>query len=53
MDEPAPNKLLKWELAARFNWTLEYIGRLSMQDIQDYYQVRDGMGKAGVSWSKH
>ncbi len=45
---PIPNEYFEWELALKTGWTLEYIRGLSMQDIEDYFQIADGKAKAGV-----
>jgi hypothetical protein len=46
MGAPAPVELLKWELAERFGWTLEYIRGLTMRDIQEFYSIADAKYKA-------
>lgn len=46
--KPLPSQYIVWELVFRTGWTLEYIRSLSMQDIQDYQQIIDGMKKAGA-----
>jgi hypothetical protein len=42
-----PFQYFEWDLAFKTGWTLEYIRSLSMQDIEDYYQIMDGKAKAG------
>ena len=39
---PVPKELMKWELAKEFGWTLDYIDSLSLQDVHEYYQIKDG-----------
>ncbi len=43
---PAPKELLEWQLAERFGWTLNYIRSLTMQDLQNLFQIDDGRNKA-------
>ena len=40
---------MRWELAERFGWTLEYIDALKLGDLHEYIQVVDGRGKASRS----
>jgi hypothetical protein len=40
---------IRWSLAEKFGWTLEYIDNLSLGDIYDYYQLQDGRNKAAKS----
>lgn len=44
-----PIEKLRWDLAERFGWTLEYIDALSMEELHEYLQVQDGLGKASTS----
>lgn len=46
MGAPAPSEILKWTLAEKFGWTLEYIEGLSMAQIHEYYQLQDAKYKA-------
>ena len=48
MGAPAPGELSKWELAEKFGWTLDYIEGMSMQEIHEYYQIKDAKIKARV-----
>lgn len=41
-----PFEYTRWKLAEKFGWTLEYIDSLSLQDMQDYWQIQDGIGRA-------
>jgi hypothetical protein len=36
----------RWHLAEQYGWTLDYVDSLSMDDMQEYYQVQDGLVKA-------
>ncbi len=42
----APFELLRWSMAERFGWTLDYIDSLTIKDIEQLFQVDDGRGKA-------
>lgn len=46
MGTPAPPELLKWELVEHYHWTLEYVESLTMQQIHEYYQIKDARMKA-------
>ena len=41
-----PMEYYRWELARECGWTLEYIDNLSMQDFQNWIQIRDAKVKA-------
>lgn len=43
---PAPPEMLRWELAGRYGWTLDYIDSLSVQNIHEFIQIRDARNKA-------
>jgi len=43
---PLPDEWLRWELARTFGWTLEYVDSMSIADLHEYLQVRDGEIKA-------
>jgi hypothetical protein len=43
--EPAPLQLVRWTLAERFGWTLEYIDGLAVQEMHDLIQIDDGRAK--------
>ena len=44
---PAPVfELMRWSMAERFGWTLDYIDSLSMADIHEFFQIEDGRAKA-------
>ncbi len=42
----APPELITWQMVKETGWTLEYIRGLSMQDFNDYMQIKDGLSKA-------
>lgn len=42
-----PAEYTEWKIAFDTGWTLEYIRSMSMQDIENYYQVKDATRKAG------
>jgi len=46
--ESAPMELLRWQMAERFGWTLEYIDSLLLRDLQEWLQIADAQAKAGV-----
>lgn len=37
-----PLEALRWLLAERFGWTLEYVDSLSVADVHEFLQVEDG-----------
>ncbi len=41
-----PQELVRWKIAERFGWTLEYVDALSMGDLLELYHVDDGIAKA-------
>jgi hypothetical protein len=41
-----PWEFYRWKLAEQFGWTLEYIDGLSLADLHQWYQVRDGQSNA-------
>lgn len=44
--KPAPLELAIWDMAEKFGWTLAYIESLTMEQFDEYQQVRDGRMKA-------
>jgi hypothetical protein len=34
---------VRWELAEKFGWTLEYIDSLSMETLHEYLQIQAGI----------
>ena len=45
-DGEAPLELIRWNLAERFGWTLEYVDALSWQDMAELNQIDDGRMRA-------
>ncbi|MDD3948751.1 MAG: hypothetical protein PHT43_04740, partial [Anaerolineaceae bacterium] len=41
-----PWEYWRWELVKETGWTLEYVDALSVADMNEWLQVRDGMSKA-------
>jgi hypothetical protein len=41
-----PFALVRWSMAERFGWTLEYIDSLSVADLLEFYAVEEGKEKA-------
>jgi hypothetical protein len=33
-------------LAEQYGWSLEYVDSLSLADMEEYFQIQDGTGKA-------
>ena len=44
--EAQPFEYIRWKMAERFGWTLEYIDELPLAEIQRFLQVEDGTIKA-------
>lgn len=44
--KPVPFEVIRWELAERFGWTLEYIDSLSLEALGDYTRIQDARAKA-------
>lgn len=42
-----PDEYIEWKMAFETGWTLDYIRSLTMQDRENYLQVKDGANKAG------
>jgi hypothetical protein len=40
---------LRWALAERFGWSLEYIDALTVADLHEFIQVMDGKAHANRS----
>lgn len=47
-----PLEMLRWQIAERFGWTLEYIDALSLDDLTQMIQIDDGLGKARAERNK-
>jgi hypothetical protein len=46
MGAPAPIELLRWQLAEKYGWTLDYIDGLSVRDVHQHIQIQDAKYKA-------
>jgi len=44
-----PFALIRWQLAERFGWTLEYIDGLPLSELHELAQIEDGREKARKS----
>jgi len=44
--EDAPLEVIRWQMAERFGWTLEYVDALKLKDLHEYLQIDDGRTKA-------
>jgi DNA-dependent RNA polymerase auxiliary subunit epsilon len=42
-----PPETVRWQLAEKFGWSLEYIDSLSMETLHEYLQIKDGMKGKG------
>jgi len=40
---------MKWNLAEKFGWTLEYIDSLPLSRLHEFMQIQDGRYKASNS----
>jgi hypothetical protein len=47
--EGQPFEDMRWQLAERFGWSLEYIDSLRLGDLHEYIQVMDGRAKGAGS----
>ena len=45
-NQPAPWALLRWDIAERTGWTLEYIDGLDIKDVLERSEVMDARIKA-------
>jgi hypothetical protein len=43
---PPPPALIRWTLAERFGWTLEYIDSLPIPDLFEFFAIEEGREKA-------
>jgi len=41
-----PLEVLRWQIAERFGWTLEYVDALNVGDLHELIQIDDGKAKA-------
>jgi hypothetical protein len=44
--KPPPPELIRWSLAERFGWTLDYIDSLSLADLFEFFQIESGREQA-------
>jgi len=49
---PTPFEFIRWQLAEKMGWTLEYIDGLDMATLAEYLQIMDGMNQAAKSRRK-
>jgi hypothetical protein len=52
MGEAFPDEAMRWHLAEKFGWTLDYIDSLSLQDLIQYESICDGKAHAQDSLLK-
>ena len=43
LDDKKPVEVIRWELAEKFGWTLEYIDSLAVANLHEYLQIQDGL----------
>lgn len=41
-----PWEYWRWRIAEQYGWTLNEVDALSMDDLQEWFQVQDGICKA-------
>lgn len=41
-----PFELIRWNLAERYGWTLDYIDGLSLADLAEWIRIQDGKAMA-------
>jgi hypothetical protein len=41
-----PLPLIKWTIAERFGWTLDYIDSISLADLHEFFEIEEGREKA-------
>jgi hypothetical protein len=44
-----PIEVIRWKLAEKFGWTLEYIDSLPVAILHEYLQIQDGKTHASGS----
>ena len=44
-----PTELIRWSIAEKFGWTLEYVDSLAMADLHEFMQIQDGRAHASKS----
>jgi hypothetical protein len=48
-DGQQPIEAIRWQLAEKFGWTLDYIDNLPLSELHEYLNVRDGLFRANTS----
>lgn len=48
-EEGTPFELVRWSIAEKFGWTLDYIDSLSIADLHEFMQIQDGRAHANKS----
>jgi hypothetical protein len=38
--------MVRWSIAERFGWTLEYVDTLALSEVHEWLQIEDGRSKA-------
>lgn len=49
MEGGQPIEVVRWNLAEKFGWTLEYIDSLPVATLHEYLQIQDGLAHAAKS----
>ena len=49
LDGLVPIEAIRWKLAEKFGWTLDYIDSLPLSEWHEYIQVQDGIAHANDS----
>jgi hypothetical protein len=49
LDGGQPFEVIRWQLAEKFGWTLEYIDGLSLDTLHEYLQIQDGLAHVHAS----
>lgn len=42
-------EVIRWQLAEKFGWTLDYIDALPVSELHEFLQVQDGLAHASRS----
>ena len=48
--EPMPGETLRWAIAERFGWSLEYVDALRMGDLHEFLEIEEGKHAARHSY---
>jgi hypothetical protein len=46
MGAPMPREYLEWHIVFETGWTLEQVRAMSVRDLHNYMQIKDGIAKA-------